>query len=48
MKWGNHSEKAVERVEQFAARLFSAKGLYLLLVLATFLLLSSAGDKWGQ
>ena len=48
MKWGNHSEKAVERVERVVANLFSTKGLYLLLALATFLLLSGASEKWGQ
>jgi hypothetical protein len=48
MKWGNSSDKAVERVERFVTNLFSAKGLYLLLALAAFLLLSSAGDKWGS
>lgn len=48
MKWGKHSEKATERVEKFAARLFSTKGLYVLLALAAFLLLSGAHDKWGR
>ena len=48
MKWGNYSEKATERVERFAARVFSTKGLYVLLALATFLLLSSASQKWGK
>ncbi len=47
MKWGKYSEEATERVEKFVGRLFSAKGLYLLLALATFLLLSGAHDKWG-
>jgi hypothetical protein len=48
MKWGEHSEKAVERVERFATRLFSTKGLYLLLALVAFLLLSNASEKWGK
>jgi hypothetical protein len=48
MKWGNSSDKAVERVERFVTNLFSVRGFYLLLALAAFLLLSSATDKWGQ
>lgn len=48
MKWGKHSEKATERVERLAAKLLSTKGLYVLLTLAAFLLLSSAGEKWGK
>jgi len=48
MKWGKVSEKAVERVERFALRVFGAKGLYILLVLAALILLSGAHDKWGQ
>lgn len=48
MKWGKHSEKATERVERFVARVLSTKGLYVLLALATLLLLSSANDKWGR
>ena len=48
MKWGKHSEKATERLEKFVVRLLSTKGLYVLLALAAFLLLSSASEKWGQ
>ena len=47
MKWGKHSDKAVERVERFVARVFGVKGLYILLALAALLLLSSASDKWA-
>lgn len=48
MKWGKHSEKATERVEKAVARFLSTKGLYVLLALAAFLLLSGAADKWGR
>lgn len=48
MKWGNSSDKVVARVERFIAKVFSTKGLYLLLALAAFLLLSGANDKWGR
>ena len=48
MKWGKYSEKATERVEKFVARVLSTKGLYVLLALAAFLLLSNASDKWGR
>ncbi len=48
MKWGKVSDKAVERVERFTMKLFGAKGLYILLALAAFILLSGANDKWGQ
>ena len=48
MKWGKVSDKAVERVERFALKIFGAKGLYVLLALAALILLSGAGDKWGQ
>jgi len=48
MKWGKHSEKAAERMEKFVSRFLSTKGLYMLLALAAFLLLSNASEKWGK
>ena len=47
MKWGNSSDKAVERVERFMLKVLGPKGLYILLALAALVLLSGAGDKWG-
>ncbi len=48
MKWGKVSDKAVERVERFVVRVLGPRGLYILLALAAFILLSGAHDKWGQ
>lgn len=48
MKWGEYSENAADRVTNFALKIFGSRGLYILLVLAALVILSGAGDKWGQ
>lgn len=48
MKWGEYSDKPAEKVTKFFSKIFGAKGLYILLVLAAFVLLSGADSKWGQ
>jgi len=49
LKWGTvaESNQAAERVNGFIARIAGSKTLYLLVVLASFVLLSGAGEKWG-
>jgi len=47
MKWGEYSEKAADRVTNFALKIFGSRGLYILLVLAALVILSGAGDKWA-
>ncbi len=47
MKWGGYNDKAAEKVTKFVSNLIGARGLYILLVLAMFILLSGAGHKFG-
>lgn len=48
LKWGTptESKQAAERLNQLMIRVVGSRALYLLLVLAAFMLLSGAGDKW--
>jgi len=46
MKWGGSSEKAGKKVTEFVGKLFGAKGLSILLGVATFAFLVSAVSKW--
>ena len=50
LKWGTiaESNQAAERMNGFLSRIVGGKALYLLVVLASFVLLSGAGDKWGH
>jgi hypothetical protein len=43
MKWGGYSEKAAERI----SKLFGGRGIYILLILAAFVMMSGASDKWA-
>ncbi len=49
LKWGTvaESNQAAERMNGFLAKIVGSKALYLLVVLASFVLLSGAGDKFG-
>ena len=49
LKWSTvaESSQAAERVSGLIARVAGIKALYLLVVLASFVLLSGANDKWG-
>lgn len=50
VKWGiiAESNQAAERVNGFIARIVGSRALYALIVLASFVLLTGAGDKWGS
>jgi hypothetical protein len=47
MKWGGNSNKAADKLTEAIGKIFGAKGLSILLSIATFALLVSAGVKWG-
>jgi len=49
-KWGTvaESKHAVEQVNSLFARIVGSRTLYTLIVLASFVLLTGAGDKWGH
>jgi len=47
MKWGEHSDKAANKITELVGNVFGAKGLSILLGIATFSLLASATWKWG-
>ena len=47
MKWGGHSNKAAEKLTEVIGKIFGAKGLSILLTIATFALLVGAVNKWG-
>jgi len=49
LKWGTLTEstQAAERINKLVSRIVGSKTLYLLVVLATFVLLSGANEKWG-
>jgi hypothetical protein len=44
MKWGISSDRATKALN----KVLGVRGLYILLALAALVLLSGAGDKWGQ
>ena len=48
LKWESRGEveQAQERMNQFFARINSSRVLYVLMMLAAFVILSGAGDKW--
>jgi hypothetical protein len=48
LKWGNptESKQAAERLNKVVSQVAGSRALYLLLVLAAFVLLSGAVDKW--
>jgi len=48
LKWesGVNIEQAQERMNQFFARISTSRVLYVLMMLAAFVILSGAGDKW--
>lgn len=48
LKWGTltESKQAAERLNRVASRIAGSRALYLLLVLAAFVLLSGAAEKW--
>ena len=47
MKWGENSDKAGEKLTEIVGNLFGAKGISILLGVATFALLVGATHKWG-
>jgi len=49
LKWGTleESNRAAERLNKLVARVVGSKALYLLIVLAAFVLLTGAANKWG-
>ncbi|GEM_PF-1237763 len=48
LKWGTpmESKQAAERLNKAVSQITGSRALYLLLVLAAFVLLSGALDKW--
>ncbi len=49
LKWGTPQEaqRAAERLNGIVAKVMGSKALYMLVVLAAFLLLSGANEKWA-
>ncbi len=49
LKWGTlaESNEAAERLNGLVTKIVGSKTLYVLLVLASFMLLSGAFEKWG-
>ncbi len=47
MKWGEHSDKAANKVTELVGNVFGAKGLSILLSITAFSLLAGATYKWG-
>jgi len=46
MKWGGNSNKAGDKLTEIIGKFFGAKGLSILLGVATFAFLVSAVSKW--
>ncbi len=48
LKWGNptESKQAAERLNSLMTQVMGSRALYLLLVLAAFVMLSGAAEKW--
>ncbi|MBS3791449.1 hypothetical protein KGY77_02210 [Candidatus Bipolaricaulota bacterium] len=46
MKWGEHSNKAAEKVTETLGKVFGVRGLSVLLTVGVFALLSGAIHKW--
>ncbi len=46
MKWGGSSKKAGEKITEIVGKVFGARGLSILLGIATFALLVGAINKW--
>ena len=48
LKWGNptESKQAAERLNRAVSQIAGSRALYLLLVLAAFVMLSGSFDKW--
>lgn len=48
LKWENpvEAEQAQERLNKAFSRISTSRVLYVLMILAAFVLLSGAGDKW--
>lgn len=49
LKWGTPAEsnQAAERLNGLVAQIVGSRALYVLIVLASFILLSGAAEKWG-
>jgi hypothetical protein len=49
LKWGTleESQQAAERLNGIMTKVMGSKTLYMLMVLAAFLLLSGASEKWA-
>lgn len=47
MKWGGNSSKVADKLTKTIGNIFGAKGLSILLTIATFALLIGAVNKWG-
>ena len=47
MKWGEHSTEAGDKLTEVIANFFGAKGLSILVGVATFAFLISAISKWS-
>jgi hypothetical protein len=49
LKWENpvEAERARERLNQVFARVSGSRVLYILMILAAFVMLAGASDKWG-
>ena len=47
MKWGENSDKAENEIVELVGNIFGAKGVSILLGVATFALLAGANWKWG-
>ncbi|MFP4588385.1 MAG: hypothetical protein ACOCZX_02640 [Candidatus Bipolaricaulota bacterium] len=46
MKWGGNSEEAANKLTEALGNVIGTKGLYILITLAAFALLTGAPIKW--
>lgn len=46
MKWGDETDRVSEKATAALLKVFGPYGLYILVLITTFALLSGAGDKW--
>lgn len=47
MKWGEHSDKAANKITELVGKVFGVRGVSILLGIAAFALLAGAHVKWG-
>ena len=47
MRWGDETDRVNEKVTTIIGKLFRSSGLFMVIILATYILLSGANDKWN-